>query len=297
MPESLTQLMGMKIVKMDCKRCGGVFDSSEFANGKMSRLIKLSSSYCPECRGVIHKERVDREQGIRALSVAVQRLKWLDQSKIPARFITATFDDFDSIHFPNVFRVAKLFAKEFRYSDSRGQRSLYLYSQLPTLGIGKTYLAASITHAIVDNWNGEGWDACSSIDCPVLFISEHDFLLDVRASFNHKYDPKFQTEDDIYRRLIGIPLLVIDDIGKRESGERSGEGASAFVRDAYWQVIDGRYQANLPMVITANYSIDNIKKYLGEPSTERIIEMCGDSKNIIELRGKSKRLINFKDVT
>lgn len=263
----------------------------------MLKYIRLSIPYCVGCLDIIRKDQESRQKQERVELVNRQKAKWIAQSGVPVKFMPSSFGDFDSGKYPHVFKMAKLFADGFQYSDTRGMKSLYLYSTLLSLGVGKSYLSACIVNAIINNWDGAGWDAEYDIQSPVLFVSEREFLLEIRASFNHRYDPKYKTEDEIYKRLIGIPLLVLDDVGKEETDKRdSGDNtSSSFVRRAYWQVIDGRYQANLPMVITANYSIDNMKRYLGEPSVDRITEMCGDSKNIIELRGKSKRVLRASE--
>jgi DNA replication protein DnaC len=89
--------------------------------------------------------------------------------------------------------------------------------------------------------------------------------------------------------MIRTPLLILDDMGKTESGKRlDGELSSAFVRDAYWQIIDGRYQAQLPIVVTSNFPATVLTDYLGQPSAERLIEMTWQ--NVVRLKGKSQRI-------
>jgi len=281
---------------MQCKKCDKPFESPEFANDKMTKFLRLASPFCTECRAIIRTERESVARDERQLAVQIQQTKWLGVSGIPPKYIRSTFQDFDKVNYGNAYETAKAYAESFDYGNMRGKPSIYLYSS--TLGVGKTYLATSIAHAIIDNWDGGDWSGEYDVACPVLFISEHDFLLRVRASFNHRYQEKAETEDEIYKMMIGIPLLILDDIGKEETDKRDDDSTSSkFVRRAYWEVIDGRYQADLPMVITANYGTRNIKNFLGAPSTERIIEMCSGRGNIIELVGLSKRFKTMDDVS
>ena len=70
-------------------------------------------------------------------------------------------------------------------------------------------------------------------------------------------------------KLAGYPLLIIDDLG----AERSSE----YMLGLVFAVIDARYQANLPLIVTTNVDLAEIK----EPSDlkykriyDRVLEMC-----------------------
>jgi DNA replication protein DnaC len=288
---ALPKALKLNMKTINCKKCGKPFDNFDFNNGKLLKYLSLSSRYCLECRNVAIKEQEVRFKLERERLIQSQKAKWLLDCGIPNRFINASFKDFDKATYKTIYKNAHNYISTINLSDVFKARSFYIYSNKDVFGVGKTYLAASIARAIIQKWDGQGWDGEYDIKSPLLYTSEHDFLLKVRASFNHRFDPQYETEDEVYSRLMRIPILVLDDIGKEETDKKDlgGVASSAFVRRAYWQVIDGRYQASLPIVITANYSLVDIKRFLGEASTQRIVEMCGSPNNIVKLQGESKR--------
>jgi len=106
----------------------------------------------------------------------------------------------------------------------------------------------------------------------------------IRATFNHTVNK--ETEQDIYKLLTTIPLLVVDDIGKEEVSD------PRFVQRVWFSVINGRYDNMLPIVITANLTPDEIAYHLGgsrnnEASFDRLYEMVGGV--FWENEGKSYR--------
>jgi DNA replication protein DnaC len=61
-------------------------------------------------------------------------------------------------------------------------------------------------------------------------------------------------------------LLILDDLGQEHPNE--------FVRTKLFGLIDGRYNAGLPTIITTNQSEQEIKARLGPAAISRIYEMC-----------------------
>lgn len=100
---------------------------------------------------------------------------------------------------------------------------------------GKTHLAAAIA-----NFRQEQGDE-------VLFVTTPDLLDFLRMTFNPgsntSFDRRFQT-------VRNARLLVLDDLGT--------ESASAWAREKLFQIIDYRYVAKLPTVITTSKQTDEI---------------------------------------
>jgi len=157
-------------------------------------------------------------------------------------------------------------------------------------GVGKTHLAGAIAHRILDRWQGDPFM------CPVLFVSEPDILLQITATYNFNLEEKQtrESESDIINRLIAVPLLIIDDVGKRKVSDLR------FVQRIHFSIIDGRYKKLKPIVLTANLDSEGLGRYLGginpaeartdgvdEATLDRLIEMCGGQFD--KMDGKSYR--------
>jgi DNA replication protein DnaC len=107
-------------------------------------------------------------------------------------------------------------------------------------GTGKTHLAAAIANQVAAGTSGE-----------VMFVMVPDLLDHLRASFNPQtnipYDRRF---DEIKKS----PLLVLDDLGT--------ESATPWAREKLFQLLNYRYSALLPTVITTSSTPDEIDPWL-----------------------------------
>jgi len=106
-------------------------------------------------------------------------------------------------------------------------------------GCGKTHLAAAIAnHCIVDGRT-------------VLFIVVPDLLDHLRATFSPSSDI---TYDELFEQVRNVPLLILDDLGTQSS--------TPWAREKLYQVINHRYNARLPTVITTNNTIEELDERL-----------------------------------
>lgn len=102
-------------------------------------------------------------------------------------------------------------------------------------GCGKTHLAAAVANLRVDK--GE----------LALFVVVPDLLDHLRATFGPdsttSYDERFET-------IRTAPLLILDDLGT--------ESATPWVKEKLYQLLNYRYIARLPTVITSNSKLEEI---------------------------------------
>lgn len=178
------------------------------------------------------------------------------QSGIPARYIGKTFDDYEVT---NVNKKAVDSAKWF----VRAQRDKGLYFYGGT-GTGKTFLASLTAQEIVRQMRN------------VIFGDVPELLKRLKETFN---DQTLST-DQILNRYIKTPLLILDDFG-------AGQITDWSVGILY-QIINDRYNANKPVIVTSNYDLDGLGerliirdskgKVIDAFSAERIVsrlkEMC-----------------------
>jgi DNA replication protein DnaC len=106
-----------------------------------------------------------------------------------------------------------------------------------TFGCGKTHLAA----AIANYGLSQGHSA--------LFVVVPDLLDHLRATFNPNgrvsYDKRFE-------EVRTAPLLVLDDLGT--------ESATPWAREKLFQLLNYRYNARLPTVITMQKSVEELEE-------------------------------------
>ncbi len=102
-------------------------------------------------------------------------------------------------------------------------------------GCGKTHLAAAIANQIVER--GEG----------VLFVVVPDLLDHLRAT----YGPNSPvTYDQRFDEVRNAPLLILDDLGT--------QSGTQWAQEKLFQILNYRYNARLPTVITSNHSLEEI---------------------------------------
>jgi DNA replication protein DnaC len=102
-------------------------------------------------------------------------------------------------------------------------------------GSGKTHLAAAIANYQVSQRQA------------ALFVVVPDLLDHLRATFNPQ---STLTYDKLFEQVRRAPLLILDDLGT--------ESATNWAREKLYQLLNHRYNARLPTVITTSQEIDEI---------------------------------------
>ncbi|MDP6510511.1 MAG: ATP-binding protein [Dehalococcoidia bacterium] len=123
---------------------------------------------------------------------------------------------------------------------------------LGTNGCGKTHLAASIAHH--RRAQGE----------PALFLVVPDLLDHLR----HTFSPDSLTSyDEAFESVRQTPMLILDDFGEHAS--------TPWAHDKLYQLLNFRYNAELPTVITTSLHMNQIEtRYMsriGDPSISEFI--------------------------
>jgi DNA replication protein DnaC len=116
-------------------------------------------------------------------------------------------------------------------------------------GCGKTHLAAAIV-----NYRYQAGK-------PALFVVVSDFLDHLRSTYSP--DSKI-SYDQLFEKVKKAPLLVLDDLGEQIS--------TPWVKEKLYQVINYRYNAKLPTVVTTRYAPDEIVENLESPISSRLVD-------------------------
>jgi DNA replication protein DnaC len=112
-------------------------------------------------------------------------------------------------------------------------------------GRAKTRLAAAIANY------------CRASGLRVTFVVVPDLLDKLRSAFDRKRPGSF---DDALELVRSAPLLVLDDLGAQSD--------TAWADEKLFQVINHRYNASLPTVITTNRTMRDLDARLGSRLTD-----------------------------
>jgi len=116
-------------------------------------------------------------------------------------------------------------------------------------GCGKTHLAAAIV-----NYQYQAGR-------PALFVVVPDFLDHLRSAFSPESRVSY---DQLFERVKTAPLLVLDDFGEQST--------TPWAREKLYQVLNYRYNARLPTVITTRYSLEEIQEKFESSISSRLID-------------------------
>lgn len=106
-------------------------------------------------------------------------------------------------------------------------------------GCGKTHLAAAIANQRL------------ALGQEVLFVLVPDLLDHLRATFGPHSAVRF---DELFEHVRTTPLLVLDDLGS--------QSGSPWAQEKLFQLLNHRYNAQLPTVITTNQRLEELDQRL-----------------------------------
>ena len=222
---------------------------------KQCRVEILGQMRTPMCLCKCQADRRDREEEERKRIDFEKRVKRMRLEGFPdAKMQAWTFAN-DDLANERITKAMQRYVDNFAELRKIG-KGLLLYG---SIGTGKTYAACEVANALID----QGY--------PVYVTNFSRVLNTLQGTFD-----KQEYIDELNR----YQLLILDDLGI--------ERETAFAKEQVFNVIDARYRAGLPMIITTNLAIDNIKKpdNIGDSRIyDRILERCFP----IEVTGQSRR--------
>jgi DNA replication protein DnaC len=146
-----------------------------------------------------------------------------------------TFDNFDWRRVNLLPEIQQNLEEAFRAAQDFAKSPDDWLVLLGVTGCGKTHLAAAIANECIQNGK------------PVLFIVVPDFLDHLRSTFSPDSRVTF---DQLFESVKTAPLLILDDFGEQST--------TPWAQEKLYQVINHRYNARLPTVITTRRSLDEI---------------------------------------
>lgn len=222
---------------------------------KQTAVTVFGRAYKPFCLCDCEEQALKDEEEKRKQIAFEDKVKELRRVGFPdAKMREWTFanDDMDN---EQITKAMKRYVDNFPEFKKQG-KGLLLYGNV---GRGKTYSACEVANALID----KGY--------PVLVTNFARIVNTLQGTFE---------KQEYIDSLNDFSLLVLDDL--------AAERDTAYMKEQIFQVIDARYRANLPMIITTNLSLDEIKKTNDLEYTriyDRIIEKCFP----IEVKGQNRR--------
>jgi len=205
----------------------------------------LGDPNCPICGGVgfVRQDLPVSHPDFGKLQVCVCRQQSLVQSTQQRLFRLSNLDSFRPMTFESFNPVGRVGLGEnqlnsLKYALNQAQHFAQNLNGWLLLmggyGCGKTHLAAAIANFAVN------------LGVPTLFLTVPDLLDWLRFS----YDSPEATFEQRFDEIRNIALLALDDLGTQNT--------TPWAQEKLYQIINHRYVAKLPMVVTTNQDLDEI---------------------------------------
>ncbi|MGI5824839.1 MAG: ATP-binding protein [Bacillota bacterium] len=192
-----------------------------------------------------------------------------NRANLPRALQSMTFENFDLSYYPaneipnlnhtvknsylsyaaNAKKQAEEFVKSIlNSSNASGIQGLMFQGQV---GSGKTHLAAAIANQLISN------------NKQILFLVVPDFLDEIRMSYGNYGE---FNELNLMNKAKNTEVLILDDLGAHNFSE--------WTKNKLFSLINHRINSELPMIITTNLDLNELKDILGERIISRIVAGC-----------------------
>lgn len=225
---------------------------------KQCRVEFLGVEKTPYCLCKCEVEKQDREKKRAELHKKVREYRSIGFPE--SKMESWTFENADGTNEKNMNAMKKYVAN---FDDFRKQgKGLLLFG---TVGTGKTYAAACVANALIDKGT------------PALMTNF--------ARIANSVSGMFEGKQQYYDSFNKFPLLAIDDL----STERKTE----YMQEIVFNVVDSRYRAKLPLIVTTNLTwqeLSNPQDIAYQRIFSRLLEMCVP----VKFEGADKRMEEVK---
>ena len=225
---------------------------------------------CKCKRDKLLKEKVESEA--REKQIRLQRI--LKNSMMNEKFKSCSFEKWDHNRGnEKLYKLGVNYTEKFRKMKAKDQ-GILIYG---APGNGKTYLTACIANKLLSKLT------------PVICVGAIALTERISESKRNYGNEGIFT---VLNSLENADLLIIDDLGT--------EPDNRWTRSMIYQAIDKRNTSNLPLIVTTNISIDQLKERYDFRTYSRLTEMCtfiqNTGKDLRQQEGKQKTQEFLKDL-
>lgn len=207
---------------------------------------------CPACADARQREHDAEAQKAMFAKHAAERMeRKLGAALIPARFRDRTFESYIATEPKQVkaLTICRDYAENFAEHFKAG-RCLLL---LGNVGTGKTHLATAIANHIM-----------RATTATAVYRTVGGILQHIKGSYDR--DSEY-SEADAFAAYTKPSLLIIDEVGATKPTE--------FELASLFNIINGRYEEQLPTVVISNLPAGELSGALGERCVDRLREGGG----------------------
>lgn len=204
-------------------------------------------SQCPGCAEARRLAETAEEEAAQRQRIEARHRAMLDASRIPARFIGRTFENFraETDAQRHALAITRDFAENFAAYAKKGA-SLILSGQP---GTGKSHLSAAVLQKIITR--------------NVRYLTCMDLIRAVRETWRRDSE---KSETEVLRYFETLDLLVIDEVGMQYGTD--GE------QNIIFDVIDRRYREVKPLILITNQNREGFDKFVGDRVVDRLREVA-----------------------
>ena len=177
---------------------------------------------------------------------------------------SSTFDKAEKVKHID---IASRYASKWEQVKNTG-KGIVLWGNV---GSGKSYAALCIANALIDN------------EIPVRYTTSADMVAELTE--------KGQNQKEYMKKLCSVPLLIVDDLG--------AEHDSGYNQAQLCRLIDARKDSGKPMVITTNYSLNEMQNPTDQNRArifDRILSVCVPVQVVGESRRKRERVDALNEI-
>lgn len=228
---------------------------------KQCRVELFGEIRTPMCLCQCEKDKKDEEEAQRKREEFERHVKSLKKMGFPDVEMSRWTFERDDHSNEKLSTVAENYVENFLEMKRRG-KGLLLYG---SVGTGKTFMSACIANALIDRG--------------------HPCLVTNFARLTNTISGMYEGKQQYIDGLDKFHLLVIDDLASERDTEYMGEIVQ--------NIIDARYRAGLPLIITTNLTSDELKhpaEMRKQRIYSRLFEMCIP----VEVKGKDRRKEKLK---
>ncbi|MBI5328341.1 MAG: ATP-binding protein [Deltaproteobacteria bacterium] len=180
----------------------------------------------------------------------------MQSAQVKKRFRTVSFDSYvaSTQQQKETLQIVKDFATNFNEAMEIGKWLLFAGN----VGTGKGHLAISILREVIKQKHTARYEKVR----PLLRRIKDSWSKGVKES-----------ESDIINKLVGVDLLVLDEIGV-QFGTKTEQ-------DVLYEILDGRHEEQKPVVATTNLSYEEMQDILGVRIMDRFLDKTSDSRVVV----------------